>query len=406
MDLKRILPAVLLLVILGGGLFYGGYYLGTQKPQNLNIHGISEADLSKVGVTADFSVFWQVWDRIKSEHIDGDKAKDKDLMYGSAAGMVNALKDPNTIFLPPSDSKKLEEDVRGVFGGIGAEIGIRNDQLVIIAPLKDSPAEKAGLLAADKILKVDDTFTDGLTANEAVKIIRGEAGTKVKLLILRNGWNQPKDFVITREVIRVPTAELKMPDPEIAQIKLFAFNENAPRAIYNALIKASDAGTVNGLILDLRNNPGGFLEIAVDLAGWFLPPDSVVATERFRSGKEIVFRARGNGALKEFPMVILVNPGSASASEILAGALRDHRGIKLVGEKTFGKGSVQEIQELKDGSSLKITVAHWVLPKGQIIEKTGLVPDFEVKLTEEDIKAGKDPQLDKAVAILKSIISK
>lgn len=404
MNWRRFILPILGAAILVGGVFYGGYYFGAQNPQNIIVQGIPESELSKEKVSADFSVFWQAWDKLKNEHIDGDKAKDKDLMHGSIAGLTNALKDPNTIFLPPEDSKKFEEDVRGSFGGIGAEIGIRNDQLVVIAPLKDSPAEKAGLRPLDKILKVDDKFTDGINVNEAVKIIRGEIGTTVKLFILRNGWEEPKEFAIVRATIKVPTVELKMPDPEIAQIRLFSFNENAARAFFGAIREASDKGTVNGIVLDLRSNPGGFLEVAVDLAGWFLDPGTVVVTERFRSGKEIVFRTRGNGALKDFPMAILVNQGSASASEILAGALRDHRGIKLVGEKTFGKGSVQELHDLKDGSKIKITVANWVLPKGQIIEKTGLIPDFEAKLTEEDAKSNKDPQLDKAIEILKSEI--
>ncbi len=404
MELKKLVPLVVGIAAIAGGLFYSGYYIGSRQPVNILIQGVADINNPKE-VTADFSVFWQAWDKIKKEHIEGDKAKDQDLVYGSISGLVGALKDPNTIFLPPSDFKKFEEDVRGSFGGIGAEIGIRNDQLVIIAPLKDSPAERVGLRAADKILKVGDTFTDGLNVNEAVKLIRGDIGTIVKLLILRNGWDKPQDFSIIREQIRVPTAELKMPDPSIAQLRLYYFNENAPRAFYNALVEASEK-EVKGLILDLRNNPGGFLEIAVDLAGWFLERDTVVATERFRSGQEVVFRTRGNAALKDFPLVILVNQGSASASEILAGALRDHRGVKLVGEKTFGKGSVQELQQLKDNSSLKITVAYWVLPKGQVIEKTGLTPDFEIKLTDKDIEKNKDPQLDKAIEILKKEIEK
>ncbi len=401
---KKFVPLAVGAVLLAGGLFYFGYYLGSQNPQNIVISGVQDLNNPEL-VKADFGIFWQAWDKIKTEHIDGEKAKDLDLVYGSISGMVDALKDPHTMFFPPEDSKKFEEDVRGNFGGIGAEIGIRNDQLVVIAPLKDSPAEKIGLLALDKIVQVDGESTVGWDVNEGVKNIRGEIGTTVKLSILRNGWESVKEFSIIRDVIRVPTVDVKMPSPEIAQVRLFAFNENAPRAVFNALIEAVNEKQAQGLILDLRNNPGGYLEIAVDLAGWFLDKDSVVATERFRSGDEIVFRTRGTGALKDFPLVVLINGGSASASEILAGALRDQLGTKLIGEKSFGKGSVQELQPLKDGSKLKITVANWVLPKGQIIDKIGLTPDVEVKLTEEDIKAEKDPQVAKAVEVLKKMLS-
>ena len=399
----KIIILIALTAAVAGGAFYFGYQKGTFNPKEVTVKGVT--NVGDEDVKADFGVFWQVWNKIKTEHINGENAEEKDLVYGAISGMVDSLKDPNTVFFPPEDAKKFEEDVSGSFGGIGAEIGIRNDQLVIIAPLKNTPAEKAGLKSNDKILLIDKTPTTGLNVNEAVKLIRGEIGASITLTILRNGWEEPKEFTIIRETITVPTLDWESKDGQIALIKLYGFNENAPYLFYKAALQTL-LNESKGIILDLRNNPGGFLEVSVDIAGWFLDRGTVVVTERFRSGNEIIFRSRGNAALKNLPMVILVNQGSASASEILAGALRDHREIKLIGEKSFGKGSVQELQDLKDGSSLKITVANWILPKGQIIDKTGLAPDYEAKITEEDVSAGRDPQLDKALEVLKSLIVK
>lgn len=390
-----IIAAVLLL----GGALYGGYRIGQQDPHVITVKKLTNIDDEEINV--DFGVFWQVWEKLKEGHIDGDKVADKDMVYGAVAGLVNSLKDPHTIFLPPSDAKKFEEDVSGNFGGIGAEIGIRDDQLVIIAPIKDSPAEKSGLQPKDKILKVDDEIAVNFNVNEAVKLIRGEIGTKVTLTILRNGWEDPKEFVITRAEIKVPTIDWDVKEGNILHLKFYAFNENAIPMFYNAVVGGLLKGA-EGMVLDMRNNPGGFLDVSVQLAGWFVPRGSTVVTEAFRSGENLNFRANGNEALKNFPVVVLVNAGSASASEILAGALRDLRGIKLVGEKTFGKGTVQELQALKDGASLKITVAKWLLPSGAVIEKNGLIPDYEVKITEKDKEV--DPQLEKAFEVLKAEI--
>ncbi|MEK7191979.1 MAG: S41 family peptidase [Patescibacteria group bacterium] len=400
-----------------GGMFYLGFAAGARNPKVITVKGIT--NIGDEDVTADFGVFWQVWDYIKKEHVNGTEAKDQNLVYGAVSGLVDSLQDPNTNFFSPEDTKKFLEDVSGSFGGIGAEIGVRNDQLVIVAPLKGSPAEKAGLRSGDKILKVGDSVSIDMQVTEAVKLIRGDPGTTVILTITRNGWSKPQEISITRDIIKVPTLELEIKDvqlagksdaetavpenKEIAHIKLYSFNENSIPLFQQAMLKALLAGA-KGMILDLRNNPGGYLEVAVNLAGWFLPRGSVVVTEDFRTGEDTVFRANGNEALKDFPVVALINGGSASASEILAGALRDHRDIKLIGEKSFGKGTVQELKTLKDNSSLKLTIAQWLLPSGKTIEKNGLVPDIEVKLTEDDIEAKRDPQLDKAFEVLKSLL--
>lgn len=403
-SVTTILVGIIVVAVFLGGTFTAGYELGRSRPKNIIVKGIT--NVGDKDATANFGLFWEVWDKLKSEHLYGAEAEDQTLVYGAINGLVDSLDDPNTIFLKPEVSKKFEEDIRGQFGGIGAEIGVRDGNIVVIAPLPDSPAERAGLKARDVILKINDNDTGGVDVNEAVIQIRGEIGTKVTLTIGREGLSEPRTFTITRDVIRVPTVKTTFIEGSIAHIQLYNFNENAPGAFYEAIMKAASEGT-NGIILDLRNNPGGFLEVAVNIAGWFIPQGELVATEELRSGDKREFRTTGNGSLKDIPIVILVNGGSASASEILAGALRDHRDVPIIGEQTFGKGTVQELQTLSDGNSkLKITIAHWRLPDGELIEKTGITPTIEVKFTEEDAEAGEDPQLDKAVEVVKTEIQK
>ncbi len=388
---------ILLVVVLGAGIFYGGFRAGFVGGKAANIN--NENQIKDI----DLTLFWNAVEIVKDKHIDGAKITNQDFLYGAIKGVVGALGDPYSVFFNPGDAKKFEEDINGSFGGIGAEIGVLNNQLVVIAPLKGNPAEAVGLRAGDKILKIDDTITLDLSVDEAVKIIRGEPGTEVKLLIFRDGWQQPKEFPIKRKIIIVPTLDFEMKPGKIAYIALHNFNATVPSAFYQASFSALLQGS-KGIVLDLRNNPGGFLDVAVNLGGWFFDRGEVVVLEKFGSGEEQKLLANGNGALKRLPIVVLINGGSASASEILAGALRDNRGAKLVGEKTFGKGTVQEIENFKDGSTLKISIAEWLTPKGEVINKKGLVPDVEVKMSEEDAKKQNDPQLEKAIEILKSEI--
>ncbi len=395
------LVAVVILVFTSLGSYSLGLEKGLKETKNIVIEGINGGEPTQ-GTGADFTVFWQAWDKLKKEHINGKDTSSQKLVYGAINGLTKALGDPHTIFFDPEDYKKFNQDITGSFSGIGAEIGVRNDQLVVIAPLKNSPAEHAGLMPKDKILKIDDTVTYDLNVEEAVKLIRGKEGTKIILNILRNGWESPKDFEIVRGQIEIPTVDWSMKENKIAYVQLYNFNANTNGVFYKAVKEILYREQAKGIVLDLRNNPGGYLNVAVDLAGWFIKKGDVVAKERFADRNERVFKTYGNEALKDTPLVILINSGSASASEILAGALRVKRGIKLVGEKSFGKGTVQELQELKDNSALKITIANWLLPDDSLIDKVGLDPDVEVKTTEEDIKAGKDPQLDKAIEVLKT----
>jgi carboxyl-terminal processing protease len=279
-----------------------------------------------------------------------------------------------------------------------------DDALIIISPLKGSPAEAAGLKPGDEILFVDATSTIGYSASDAVAIIRGPIGTSVTLTIMREGWTRPREFEIVREEINIPTVNFEMLSENVAHIELYQFSSHASRDFLDALRQASFA-RARGIILDLRGNPGGYLDVSVQIAGWFLPRGVLVVSQEGRNGIETeAMYASGNASLSKIPMVILIDEGSASASEILAGALRDHRKIPLVGKTSFGKGTVQEIQDLSDGSVLKLTVAHWVLPSGHVLEDAGLEPDYDVELTEEDLEKGLDPQLDKALEIMGEIL--
>lgn len=400
---SRPLAVVLILAAVAGVGFKQGYEYGRQRPQTLVIQGVANIEDASRD-QADFGVFWQAWKVIEENYLRDSEVSRQKRVYGAIDGLVRSLGDPNSEFFPPEDSRKFQEDVSGSFGGIGAELGIRKEQLVVIAPLKNTPASRAGIMAGDKILQVNASSTEGISVDQAVKWIRGEPGTEVKLLIMREGWEKPREMVIVRETIIIPTLDFSMLDGDIAYVQLYSFNANAPSLFYGAALSALGQKS-KGMILDLRNNPGGYLEVAVNLAGWFLEPGTLVVSEEGRGGEADKFYARGSGWLKKMPVVVLINQGSASASEILAGALRAQRGVKLVGERSFGKGTVQRVIELKDGSSLKITVAHWVLPNGEILGEKGLIPDVEVKMTEEDVEAERDPQRDKAIELLKQIIA-
>lgn len=395
--------AIAALVILVSGGFSLGFTLGRRVPEVIQVSGVKNLD-SNSTTTADFGTFWQAWQTIddnylKAPDISGDKK-----VQGAISGLVQSLGDPYSVYFTPEGAKTFKEDVDGTFSGIGAEIGVRNNNLVIIAPLKSTPADKAGLKPNDQILQIDATSTEALPIDTAISYIRGEQGTKVKLLIFRDGWSKPKEFDITRAPINAPTLDYKMLPGKIADVQLYSFNANSEQLFWNAMMKASNAGA-DGVILDLRGNPGGYLDVAVNLAGWFIPKGAVVVKEAGRNGVDDTLRADGNEALVKVPVVVLIDKGSASASEILAGALRDDRGVKLVGETSFGKGTVQQFMDLADGSVIKLTIAHWVLPSGHILENGGLKPDYEVKLTDEDVTKGKDPQLDKAVEVLKQEMS-
>jgi len=394
---KTLLVPIIFFIALSFGI---GVYVGqVSRPSVEKLELLTNPELNKpTGV--DFSLFWDAWKIVEEKYVNRLKLNPQEMIYGAISGMLRALNDPYTLFLPPQESKKFSEDMQGSFEGIGAEISIKKGVLTIVTPLEGSPAKRAGLLSGDKILKINETSSADLNIDEAVNLIRGPKGTEVKLLISRDEWPEPKEIKIIREAIQIPILKWELKNQNIAYIQLYHFTENAAFE-FQKTVQEILTSNAKSIILDLRNNPGGYLETSVDIASWFLPKNEIVAIEDFGNGKKTEYRSKGYLKLANFPLVVLVNSGSASASEIVAGALRDIRGIKLVGEKTFGKGSVQEMEQLRGGSSLKITIAKWLTPSGKSIMEEGLEPDVKVERTSEDIEAGRDPQLDKALEMLK-----
>lgn len=348
----------------------------------------------------EMGIVFEAWKKLSEKYV-GSIPDNKSMVYGMAKGMTNQLGDPYTTFFEPEKAKQFKEDLKGTFEGIGAEIGIKDNILTIIAPIKDTPADKAGLKTSDKIFKINDKDTAGLTVDEAVSMIRGKGGTVVKLQVMSEGDSGPRDVEITRELINVKSVVWEMKENDIAYIRLSSFSEDTTKEFAEASRQIRESQATR-IILDLRGNPGGYLDTAVDVAGFFLPRKTTVVREDF-GGKQRAheYATQYDPVLGKYPFVILVDEGSASASEILAGALSEHKGIKLIGEKTYGKGSVQEFISLSDGSTVKITVAEWLTPKGKNINKEGISPDTEVKISSDDIAQKKDTQLEKAIEEVK-----
>jgi len=352
---------------------------------------------------ADLSRFWETWYALEKRYVDKEKINHEKMIYGAIAGMVSAVGDPYTSFFDPNETKKFMEDTSGSFQGVGMEIGIKQGQLQVITPLENSPAKKAGIRAGDFIVKIDGKTASNMTTDEAVDIIRGEKGTKVVLTMYREEWKETKDFEITRAVIEVPSLKWELREGDIAYIQLYQFTEKASSDFKKAAFEIINS-PAKRIVIDVRNNPGGYLSVAQDISGWFLKKGDVVTHEDSGDGRDkIDYLSEGPSLLSKYPTVVLINEGSASASEILAGALRDNRQVQLVGEKSFGKGSVQQLVPFDDGSSLKVTIALWLTPKGSQISEKGLEPDVEIKNTIEDEENKKDPQLDKAIEIVKGL---
>jgi carboxyl-terminal processing protease len=401
--LETTVAVVVGVALLGSG-FWLGFVAGEKNPKTIAITDVSNIvpPANTSTTLADFSTFWEAWNDIDNLYLRNQSVSTTAKIYGAINGMVNSLGDPYTEFFAPADSQQFQQDIAGNFGGIGAELGVNtSSEITVIAPLKGTPAATAGIEPNDIIVAINGSSTASMSLDDAVNAIRGPIGTKVTLTMMRTGWSKTQDFIITRANIQVPIVTFKMMDGNIAYIQLDEFDETAPQLFYNALVKALN-DHAQGMILDLRNDPGGYLDVAVNLAGYFLKPGSLVVSEAGRAVATTTYTATGNGALDHLPMVVLVNGGSASAAEILSGALHDDRNIPLVGEKTFGKGTVQQLENLPDGSSLKITVAHWILPDGEIIEHKGIMPDYVVPLTDAEVQNGQDPQLDKAVQVLQA----
>ncbi len=349
----------------------------------------------------DFKLFWQVWDYIH-RHAYSRPLTDTKLFYGSLAGMVAGLEDPYSIFMNPQLAQEFNNELEGTFDGIGAEIGLRNNNLVIIAPLAATPAERAGLKSGDRIILIDGIDTTGMAVDYAVTLIRGKRGTPVVLTILPKGSNEPKEIKIIRDKITIQTVRSEMKKTtsgqNIAYIKIVHFSQDTDKK-FNASWQNLKAQGASAIILDLRNNPGGFLDQAIAVASYWIA-NGVVVKEKLPERDYYDYKSVGPGNLANIPTIVLVNGGSASASEIVTGALQDWQLATIVGEKTFGKGSVQDLQEFPDGSAVKLTIAKWFTPNERSIDIVGLTPDIEVELTRQDIEEEKDPQLERALEIL------
>lgn len=351
----------------------------------------------------DFTQFWKAWNVINERYVPTKEktANNQEKVWGAIQGLAGSLGDPYTYFMPPAEKSIFEEDVKGNFGGVGMQVGMKDGIITVIAPLKGSPAERAGIKAGDRVLSIDNATTTEMTVDKAVYLIRGEVGTSVRLKLFREGTEEPFEITVTREVIQVPTIDTKMQDG-VFIIQLYGFPATGAELFRQALREFAQSGT-DKLVLDLRGNPGGYLEIAVDMASWFLPAGKVVVSEEERNGEGISYRSKGYNVFGDnFHFVILVDGGSASAAEILAGALGQHGVATLVGTKTFGKGSVQELIPITDDTALKLTIARWIMPNGTNLSDGGIDPDVVVEVTKEQAEKGEDPQLARAIEIVKS----
>jgi carboxyl-terminal processing protease len=363
---------------------HGSVYNKNEKPEFLS------KDMN-------FDLFWDVWEIIEENYVY-QPVNETELFYGSMAGSVAALGDPHSVFFDPETTQDFNDELAGTFEGIGAEIAIKNDRLTIVAPLPNSPAEKSGLRSGDKVFAIDGQDTTGISLDYAVKQIRGPKGTDVVLTIGRDSLDDFKEIKITRQTIDIQSVTWQLLENNIVHLEIRYFNEDTTDDFNQAVLEIINKNP-RGIILDLRNNPGGFLDTAINVAGEWVE-DKVVVYEKSADGELKPHKVNGRARLKDFPTVVLINEGSASGSEIVAGALKDYNLATLIGETTFGKGSVQTLFPLKDGSSIKLTVAEWLTPNENTIEGDGVEPNIEVELTVEDFNQDLDPQMDKALEVL------
>jgi len=378
------------------GVILIGFGLGVYFGKNMVICPICPPS------NVDFSLFWETWNTLEDKYVDPEKLDTQELIYGAISGMLEALDDPYTIFMDPENSKIFSENISGKFEGVGMEIGIREGYLQVISPLEGTPAQKAGLRPGDRIIKVDGEETKNFTIEDAVGKIRGPKGSEVVLTIFREDWGETRDVSVVRSVIKIPSLKWEMKEDNIAHIRLYHFTQGSRADFRKAAIEILNS-PAERIVLDMRNNPGGYLTVVQDIGGWFFDRGELIALEDFGEGETEEYKSEGSGQFSEYPVVCLINEGSASGAEILAGALRDNNNVSLIGKQSYGKGSVQELIALRNGSHVKVTIAKWLTPKGLSITDVGLTPDIEVELTEDDYNAGRDPQLEKAIEVVKSL---
>ena len=385
-------------------VFVLGLFIGNVVTGKVQSGGQAVAEQAPDG--ADLTPFFKAWQILDQNYVPTKMANatsttPQDMVWGATEGLASSVNDPYTVFFPPQQNQIFASEVSGDFGGVGMEVGINKDgALSVISPLKDTPAAKAGVRSGDLILAIDGADTSNMSVDDAVALIRGKAGTSVKLELQR-GSGKPFTVTIMRGTITLPTVDAKLLPSGVFYIKVYTFNALAPQLFQNALRQFAVSGS-DKLVIDLRGNPGGYLDAAVDMASWFLPVGDVVVTEDYGAKQPAtVERSRGydvfDGNVK---IAVLIDSGSASAAEIFSGALHDHHKATLVGEQSFGKGSVQELFTITPDTSLKVTIARWLTPDGASISREGITPDIVVPMTDADMAAGTDPQLDRAVQFL------
>lgn len=389
---------VVAVIVIAGLVYLSGYLVGHKNLviEQKYIPKIVNLNLGKPS-DVDFSLYWKAWDAVKDKFYG--KIDSQKMIYGAISGMMSSLDDPYSLFMNPDEAKRFSEDMNGSFGGIGAKIESKNGLVTIVAPMPDTPAEKAGLEPGDVVVKIDGTSTSDLGFYEAINKIRGDKGTKVKLTIARKGWDEAKEIEVMRDKIVVKSVTYEVKNNNIGYIEISQFGDDTLDLTKEAIKSLKDKG-VKSYIIDLRNNPGGYLQDAIDISSFFLKDDEVVVKEKDKFGNIKEFKTTLDKKIDE-NIVVLVNGGSASASEIFAGAIQDHGRGKLVGIKTFGKGSVQTVEDLSGGSKIRITIAKWLTPNGREIDKEGIEPDVKVELSSQDKEQKKDPQLDRALEMLK-----
>lgn len=383
------------------GVYQFGYTMGRRGyvfvPRDFKV-----INQSSQPQTVDYNLLWDAINTVNTNYIDKSGIDQQQILYGAVKGAVAAVGDPYTTFFTPVDLNNFQTGLKGSFDGIGAEVGEQNGNIVIVAPLDGSPAQKAGLKAKDIIAKVDGASTAGWSVDQAVSKIRGPKGTKVTLTIVRDSKALP-DITITRDVIVVKSVKWEFKTEtqngvtkKIAVITINQYGDDT-KDLFGQAVNDILRQNVQGIIVDERNNPGGYLQTAVGVASAWVDSGKVVVTEAHSDGSSIKYNAEGNNRLSGIKTVILINGGSASAAEIFAGALHDYKIAELVGDKSFGKGSVQQLVDLKEGGAVKVTVAKWITPGGINLNHSGLDPDVKVDLSDSDVAAGKDPQMDSAV---------
>lgn len=400
---KRSTASTLFVLLIGGFIGWESalyYNRQTLTPSSSDTSAETEAIAEASGL--DLDLFWDVYEFMKTGYVETQGLDPEQQMYGAIKGLVNSVDDPYSVFMTPEESQQFQQSLEGELQGIGAELTMKNDQLVIIAPLKGSPAETAGLKPGDVIYKVNGEFVADLTLFEAIMKIRGPEGTTVKLTVFRNGNNDPIELDITRSKIEIPSVELKYvgEDEKIAHLIISQFGDNTEtefdKAVQEILLKE-----VKGIVLDMRFNGGGYLDVAVDVLSDLLEGKKKAVVTKMRDPKDNeIFYTNESGLLKDFPLVVLVNKGSASASEIVAGAIQDYERGTVMGEQTFGKGSVQVLERFEDGSSLRLTVAKWYTPNDRSIDDVGVMPNTIVVISPEDAEKEVDTQLNKAAEVL------